>query len=78
MKKIDPKILLELQEKHGIDTLEWQDMILKEFKKMMLESALEWELWYELWYKKWKRRKTSSVDKNYRNWYGSKKVLLIL
>ena len=75
MKKIDPKILLELQEKHWIDTLEWQDMILKEFKKMMLESALEWELWYELWYKKWKRRKTTSVNKNYRNWYGSKKVL---
>ena len=77
MKKIDPKILVELQEKHGIDTLEWQDMILKEFKKMMLESALEWELWYELWYKKWKRRISSWLEenKNYRNWHSSKQVL---
>lgn len=52
MKNIDPKILLELQEKHWIWTLEWQDNIFKELKKMMLESALEWELWYELCYKK--------------------------
>lgn len=76
MKKIDWNILQELQEKYGIDTLEWQDMILKEFKKMMLESALEWELWYELWYKKWKRREKSSLeDKNYRNWHSFKQVL---
>lgn len=75
MKNIDPKILEELQEKHWIWTLEWQDNILKELKRMMLESALEWELWYELWYKKWKRRKSSSENKNYRNWYSSKQVL---
>jgi len=76
MKKIDWNILQELQEKYGIDTLEWQDMILKELKKKMLESALEWELWYELWYKKWKRRKNSSLeDKNYRNWHSFKQVL---
>lgn len=76
MKKIDWNILQELQEKYWIDTLEWQDMILKEFKKMMLESALEWELWYELWYKKWKRRSDFSLDdKNYRNWHGIKQVL---
>jgi len=76
MKKIDPKILNELQDKYWIAKLEWQDMILKEFKKMMLESALEWELWYELWYKKWKRRVSSWLEnKNYRNWYGSKQVL---
>ena len=30
MKKINWNILQELQEKYGIDTLEWQDMILKE------------------------------------------------
>lgn len=76
MKKIDWNILQELQEKYGIDTLEWQDMILKELKKKMLESALEWELWYELWYKKWKRREDSSLEgKNYRNWHSSKQVL---
>lgn len=76
MKKIDWNILQELQEKYWIDTLEWQDMILKEFKKMMLESALEWELWYELWYKKWKRREKSSLEeKNYRNWHSYKQVL---
>ncbi len=59
MKKIKWNILEELQSKFWIDTLEWQDMILKELKKKMLESALEWELWYELWYKKWKRRISS-------------------
>ena len=48
MKKINWNILQELQDKFWIDTLEWQDMILKELKKKMLESALEWELWYEL------------------------------
>ena len=45
MKKINWNILQELQEKFWIDTLEWQDMILKELKKQMLETALEWELW---------------------------------
>ena len=77
MKKINWNILEELQNKFWIDTLEWQDMILKELKKKMLESALEWELWYELWYKKWKRRTNSWLeeDKNYRNWYTSKQVL---
>lgn len=75
MKNIDWNILQELQEKHWIDTLEWQDMILKELKKKMLESALEWELWYELWYKKWKRRKDLSDNRNYRNWHNSKQVL---
>lgn len=46
MTKIDLKMFEELQTKFWIDTLEWQDMILKELKKKMLESALEWELWY--------------------------------
>jgi putative transposase len=77
MKNIKGNMLEELQDKYGIDTLEWQDMILKELKKKMLESALEWELWYELWYKKWKRRLSSALDesKNYRNWHSSKQVL---
>lgn len=43
MKKINWNILQELQEQYVIDTLEWQDMILKELKKQMLESALEWD-----------------------------------
>ena len=42
-------------------------MILKELKKKMLE--------WELWYKKWKRRVSSWLNKNYRNWYSSKQVL---
>jgi len=77
MTRINWNIFQELQEKYGIDTLEWQDMILKELKKKMLESALEWELWYELWYKKWKRRVSSGLEenKNYRNWYWKKQVL---
>jgi len=76
MKKVNWNIFQELQDKYGIDTLEWQDMILKELKKKMLESALEWELWYELWYKKWKRRKDIDwEEKNYRNWYSTKQVL---
>jgi len=75
MKKINWNILQDLQEEYWIDTLEWQDMILKELKKQMLESALEWELWYELWYRKWKRRVESWIDKNYRNGYSSKQVL---
>jgi len=78
MNTINWNILEELQQKYWIDTLEWQDMILKELKKKMLESALEWELWYELWYKKWTRRKTAWIEenkRNYRNWYSSKQVL---
>ncbi|MDD5770018.1 MAG: hypothetical protein PHE25_03555 [Candidatus Gracilibacteria bacterium] len=46
MTKIDLKMFEELQTKFGIDTLEGQDMILKELKKKMLESALEGELGY--------------------------------
>jgi len=77
MKNINKNMFQELQEKYGIDTLEWQDMILKELKKKMLESALEWELWYELWYKKWKRRTSPIWDesRNYRNGHSSKQVL---
>lgn len=77
MKNINSEILEKLQNKHWISTLEWQDNILKELKKMMLESALEWELWYELWYKKGKRRTSSWLEeeKNYRNWHNSKQVL---
>ena len=75
MKKINPNKFNELVEKYGISTLEWQDNILKELKKMMLETALEWELWYELWYKKWKRRSKNIEDKNYRNGYWTKQVL---
>ena len=41
---IDPNLFAELQAKYWINTLEWQDMLLKELKKKMLESALEWEL----------------------------------
>ena len=58
MKKLNQEKFNELVELHWINTLEWQDKILKELKKMMLESALEWELWYELGYKKWAKRKT--------------------
>ena len=79
MTKIDLNLFEELQTKYGINTLQWQDMILKELKKRMLESALEWELWYELWYKKWERRKTKkdnlNEEENYRNWYSKKKIL---
>jgi len=76
MTTINWNIFQELQEKYGIDSLEWQDMILKELKKKMLETALEWELWYELWYKKWKRREwLKKEEKNYRNWYIKKKIL---
>ena len=79
MKWIDPNFFAELQAKYGINTLEWQDMLLKELKKKMLESALEWELWYELWYKKWERRKIKKEnfeeEENYRNGYSKKKVL---
>ena len=57
MKNLNKELFQELIEKYGIETLEWQDNILKELKKKMLETALEWELWYELWYKKWERRK---------------------
>lgn len=75
MKKINQDKFNELIEQHWINTLEWQDKILKELKKMMLESALEWELWYELWYNKWTRRKEEIENKNYRNWYSTKQVL---
>ena len=80
MKKLNQEKFNELVELHWINTLEWQDKILKELKKMMLESALEWELWYELGYKKWAKRKTienETENKNYRNgysWHCSKKV----
>ena len=74
MKKINKDLFQELIKKYGIETLEWQDNILKELKKKMLETALEWELWYELWYKKWKRRKKEERE-NYRNGYTTKKVL---
>lgn len=74
MKELNKELFQELVEKYGIATLEWQDNILKELKKRMIESALEWELWYELWYKKWKRRKKEE-RKNYRNGYTTKKVL---
>ena len=74
MKKINKEIFQELVDRYGIETLEWQDNILKELKKKMLETALEWELWYELWYKKWERRKKEERE-NYRNGYTTKKVL---
>jgi len=74
MKKIDINLFDELQAKYWINTLEWQDMILKELKKRMLESALEWELWYELWYKKWERRENKEIN-NYRNWHSKKQLL---
>ncbi len=76
MTQINPEEFNELINKYGIETLEWQDKILKALKKKMLETALEWELGYELWYRKWKRRKDlKSEEKNYRNWYGTKQVL---
>ena len=78
MKKLNQEKFNELVELHWINTLEWQDKILKELKKMMLETALEWELWYELGYKKWAKRKTienETENKNYRNGYSSKQVL---
>lgn len=84
MTNINQEMFEKLVKEHGINTLEWQDKILKSLKKMMLESALEWELWYELWYKKGKRRtqkkenkinQEETTNKNYRNGYGSKKIL---
>ena len=78
MKNLNQEKFNELVELHWINTLEWQDKILKELKKMMLETALEWELWYELGYKKWAKRKNlenETENKNYRNGYSSKQVL---
>lgn len=79
MTKIDLNLFEELQTKYWITTLEWQDMILKELKKRMIESALEWELWYELWYKKSERKSRDNENfeakDNYRNWYSKKKIL---
>lgn len=72
MAQIDPQIFHELQIKHNLSTLEWQDNLLKELKKRMLETALEWELWYELWYKKYSREWEKT---NYRNGYTNKQVL---
>ena len=74
MKNLNKELFQELVDRYGIETLEWQDNILKELKKKMLETALEWELWYELWYKKWERRKKEERE-NYRNGYTTKKVL---
>lgn len=72
MTQIDPSLFNELQAKHNLSTLEWQDNLLKELKKRMLETALEGELWYELGYKKHSREWEKT---NYRNGYTSKQVL---
>lgn len=72
MTKINNDLFSKLQKKHNIWTLEWQDNLIKELKKRMLETALEWELWYELWYNKHSRKWNKT---NYRNWYWKKQVL---
>lgn len=72
MTQIDWDIFSKLQKKYDITTLWWQDDLLKELKKRMLETALEWELWYELWYNKHERNWEKN---NYRNWYSKKQVL---
>lgn len=65
-------LFADLQNKYDITTLWGQDDLLKELKKRMLETALEWELWHELGYKKHSREWEKS---NYRNGYSRKEVL---